>query len=103
MMMMFALSVVVMMTLALVMALRDLSSSWFANLSKSFLDCWNICFISIVGNGCCFSVQIKNNILNTILQILVKRNILQNLVATILTMQIHIQYYRLFVRLSLHS
>ena len=79
-------TVVVMMTFALVMALWSLCSSWLANLSKSLLDRRNIRFIGIIGYCNCLSLQIEYKIFDTILELLVKRNVLQDLVAAILTM-----------------
>ena len=91
------------MTITLVMALRCLSGCWFANLSKSLLDSRYIGLVSIISDGGSLSLQVKNDILDTTLEILVKRNVLQNLVAAVLTVQVHIQYNGLLVRLSLSS
>ena len=78
--MVFALSMMMVMTFALVMTLRSLSSCWLANLSKSFLDSRHIGLVRIISDSCCLSLQIKNNILHTTLEILVIRNILQNII-----------------------
>ena len=91
------------MTITLVMALGCLSGCRFANLSKSLLDSRYIGLVRIISDGCSLSLQVKNDILDTTLEILVKRNVLQNLVAAVLTVQVHIQYNGLLVRLSLSS
>ena len=72
------------MTITLVMALRCLSGCRFANLSKSLLDSRYIGLVSIISDGGSLSLQVKNDILDTTLEILVKRNVLQNLVAAVL-------------------
>ena len=89
------------MTITLVMALRCLSGSRFANLSKSLLDSWYIGLVSIISDGGSLSLQVKNDILDTTLEILVKRNVLQDLVAAILAVQVNVQHNFLLVRLSL--
>ena len=100
-MMVLTVSVMMVMTFTLVMALWCLSRCWLANLSKSLLDSRHIGFISIISDCCSFSLQIKNNVLYSTFEILVIRNILQNLIAAVLAMQIYMQHNGLFVRLCL--
>ena len=101
-MVVFSLIVMVMTTASLMLTLWCLSCGRFAYLSKCLLNSRYIGFVGVVGHCRSLSLKIEYNILYTILQILIKRNILQNLVATVLAMKIYIQHYCLFIRLRLY-
>ena len=91
------------MTITLVMTLRSLSGCRFTNLSKRFLNSRNIGLVSIISDGCSLSLKVKNDILDTTLEFPIIRDVLQNLVAAVLAVQVNIQYNGLLVRLSLSS
>lgn len=79
------------MLMSLVMGmLWFLSGSRFANLGKGFLQSRHIGFVGIVGNSYRLLLHIKHNILDTSVEIFVKRNILHDLVAAVLAVQIDI-------------
>ena len=72
----------------------------FANLGNGFLQCWHVGLVRFVGYCDCLRFKIKYQVFYTIFQFLVKRNILQNLIAAVLAVQVDVEHYLLLVWLS---
>ena len=77
---------VVMMVLLLVRLLWLVRCCWFTYLGKRLLQRRYIGFIRVIGYRHSLRLHIKLNILDTTIEILVKRNILHDLITAVLAM-----------------